>query len=228
MGNGSLPPSCWPASSQHSVGARHLFTRSSRFGFSTASPLLVVQLFVHRLLRGVAPLAQLNLNLEPRGQHAHDLGADAQADERGHGAVSDRRGEPDLDLAAAVVYVDLLVGHHAQLLQRIRVLRVRDVTNVFEVLYVVDSPKILGGCSGPAPLAGTPAGTSSSSSRFPSPSRPSSGCLAPRCHTLLWSTSPLDHSAPSLSLPPRPRAALRSPFRSAPRPPALRTGLLLD
>ena len=53
-------------------------------------------------------------HLESRRQRPQQLDANTQADERGHGAVLDRRREQDLDPAALVVGVNVVQRNDLQ------------------------------------------------------------------------------------------------------------------
>eukprot|EP00966_Prymnesium_polylepis_P285300 6590210-Prymnesium_polylepis.1 len=99
--------------------------------------LLVVELLVDGGLGRVRPRRHVDVDLEAAGQRAQQLHADAQAYQRRHAAVRDGRREVDVDAAAPVVDGDQAALRHAQLLERVRVLRVLDVADEFEDLVRV-------------------------------------------------------------------------------------------
>ena len=101
-------------------------------------PLLVGQLPVDVLLLRVLPFRYRHVHFKPFGQGLRQPHAQAQADQRRHGAVRDGRGERQRDGARRVVDGDGGLGDDAQLLERVGVLRVCDGADVVEDLAGVD------------------------------------------------------------------------------------------
>ena len=100
--------------------------------------LLVVELLVDLVFLCVCPWGDFDVDLDSRGEGAEEADADGEADEGGHGAVWDGRGEADVDAGGRVVDVDEGELDHVQLLQRQWVLRVVDVADQVKHLLCID------------------------------------------------------------------------------------------
>lgn len=112
---------------------------------SGRDPLLVCQLAIHVLFLGVRSPCDGHVDLEPPRKRLRQPDAQAEADERRHRAVRDRRGEFQRHRPGLVVNGDGFLGDDAQLLERVGVLRVGDGADVVEDLSGVDG--LAGGVS---------------------------------------------------------------------------------
>eukprot|EP00326_Haptolina_ericina_P037183 CAMPEP_0181235114 /NCGR_PEP_ID=MMETSP1096-20121128/37385_1 /TAXON_ID=156174 ORGANISM="Chrysochromulina ericina, Strain CCMP281" /NCGR_SAMPLE_ID=MMETSP1096 /ASSEMBLY_ACC=CAM_ASM_000453 /LENGTH=172 /DNA_ID=CAMNT_0023330037 /DNA_START=687 /DNA_END=1203 /DNA_ORIENTATION=- len=100
--------------------------------------LLVVQLLVHGSLRRVRPWRNGNIDLETRRQRTQQLHTNAEADQCGHRTVWDRRREAHMYVGTLVVNSDKVALGDAQLLKRMRVLRILDLSYQVEDFQVVN------------------------------------------------------------------------------------------
>ena len=91
--------------------------------------LLVVQLLIYSLFRGMRAGINVDGELEARRQRAHEFDAQTQADESGHGAVGNGGGKEQIACALLVVHIDELRLDHLELLERQGMLGIVDVAD---------------------------------------------------------------------------------------------------